>query len=355
MTSGNATGRKRPAAVAKAAGLLLLADLIAIPFVGSSTAPNPVPKQAAPTTEAPAPRIVGAFPLTGQPAHDTLLLDRPALSVKIDNAADALPQSGLNDADVVTEELVEGGLTRLMATFQSRDAKTVGPIRSARPEDPVLLQQFGGGLFAFSGASTAVLADVQANSGAVLLNPVAGDTTWYRAGDRPAPANLFSSTPGLYAQGALSGPPPPKLFVYGTVPNASTPARSVRVTFSGSATATWTWIPSVHAYARAQNGSTDVLDDRSTVSSINVVILSVRVVASGNYDVLHNPTPLELLTGFGPCWVMRDGVVVPGQWQRNGSLQLIAASGAPIALHPGRTWIELVPQGRSPQFDAGLR
>jgi hypothetical protein len=334
--------------------LVMLADIIAIPFVGHAAKAKTPPAAAALPTTTVAPRLY-AFPLTGQTT--TQRPQRPALSVKIDNAADALPQSGLNDADIVTEELVEGGLTRLMATFESRDAKVVGPIRSARPEDPLLLDELGGGLFAFSGASAAVLADVQANSGALLLGPVAGDPTWYRAPGRRAPGNLFSSTAGLYAQGARDGrrgPPPPQLFSYaGSPPGTAVAAQSANVAFSGTSSAAWTWIPSARAYARTQDGAPDVLADGSRVSTINVVILSVAVTASGNYDVLHNPTPLEVLTGTGKCWVLRSGVMIPGQWQRPSAstpLQLIDESGATIALRPGRTWIELVPQGMTPTF-----
>ena len=54
---------------------------------------------------------------------------RPALAVKIDNVTRAHPQAGLNQADVVYEELVEGGVTRLVAVFQSTSVDVVGPVR----------------------------------------------------------------------------------------------------------------------------------------------------------------------------------------------------------------------------------
>ena len=43
----------------------------------------------------------------------------------------ARPQSGVDEADVVYEELVEGGLTRLAAVFQSQDPTVVGPYAPA--------------------------------------------------------------------------------------------------------------------------------------------------------------------------------------------------------------------------------
>src|SRR5438552_16516034 len=82
------------------------------------------------TTSAPPPPPV--YPLTGLPATNPAHLARPALVVKIDNADgsgsnSARPQMGLNQADVVYEEMVEGSVTRLAAVFHSDDSDSVGP------------------------------------------------------------------------------------------------------------------------------------------------------------------------------------------------------------------------------------
>src|SRR5215216_6527619 len=79
-------------------------------------------------------------PLTGLPIDGTLVTytPRPAMVVKIDNV-DAEPQTGLNQADIVFEEIVEGRATRFAAVFNSQDHNPVGPIRSARTQDVDLL------------------------------------------------------------------------------------------------------------------------------------------------------------------------------------------------------------------------
>ncbi|MGZ6869640.1 MAG: DUF3048 domain-containing protein, partial [Frankiaceae bacterium] len=52
-------------------------------------------------------------PLTGLPvAADDPSARRPTLFIKVENAYEARPQSGLDKADVVYEELVEGGMSR---------------------------------------------------------------------------------------------------------------------------------------------------------------------------------------------------------------------------------------------------
>ena len=69
--------------------------------------------------------------------------DRPALVVKIDNVECAhRTQQGLNNADIVFEEIVEGRLTRFAAVFHSQESNPVGPIRSGRSQDVDLLGAF---------------------------------------------------------------------------------------------------------------------------------------------------------------------------------------------------------------------
>src|SRR5262245_27985461 len=88
---------------------------------GGSSGNSSAPKPATSNQAAAAP----VCPLTGLPQTGAQRADRVALAVKIDNIAPALPQAGINNADVVVEELVEGGLTRLMAIYQCQKAAQV--------------------------------------------------------------------------------------------------------------------------------------------------------------------------------------------------------------------------------------
>ena len=96
-----------------------------------------------------------AWPLTGTPGDN--VGDWPVLVVKIDNHERARPQFGVNSADVVFEEIVEGGLTRFAALYHSKEAGLVGPIRSVRTSDFDLLENLNRPLFANSGGNEAVL------------------------------------------------------------------------------------------------------------------------------------------------------------------------------------------------------
>lgn len=90
-------------------------------------------------------------PLTGLDATGDGVPARPVLAVKIENSPLARPQAALNDADIVYEEPVEGGITRFIALFQCADVDRLGPVRSARTTDPDVLVQYGIPVFAYSG------------------------------------------------------------------------------------------------------------------------------------------------------------------------------------------------------------
>lgn len=305
-----------------------------------------------PTTTAPK-----VYPLTGLPVDNPGHAARPALSVKIDNVAGSFPQVGLGQADIVTEALVEGGLTRLLATYQSQDAAQVGPIRSARPVDAALLRELGGGIFAYSGAATGEIAPSKSYSEAILLSFDAGVPAFHRVSWRQSPHNIFSSTPALWTTGMKAGAaatPPPPLFTYSPAPEGGPagPASQAYMDMSRLSSAAWTWSPAQNAWLRSQNGAPDSNSDGSRIAAQNVVIMSVAIGPSGIYDADGNQDPWVLLTGSGSAWVLRNGQVVQGTWTRSSNTVPMSLSGAAgtITLQPGHTWIELVPHPYLPRL-----
>jgi hypothetical protein len=331
-------------------GIGLVALLVLLAGCSGKSSPQAAAPASPTTTTAPA-----TFPLTGLASGGGAAAGRPALSAKIDNLDLARPQAGLNTADIVVEQPVEGGLTRLFATWQSNDAGQIGPVRSARPVDALLLRQLGPSLFAFAGASASVLQTIRRDSGATLIDPSSAPGSFQRISGRSAPHNVFSSTAALYAAGqrANSKLGPPRAFLrFAAKPSAAAkPARIARMSFSPTTRASWQWNGS--AFVRYQNGTLDRLADGSTISSTNVVVMSVAVRPDANVDVLGHHTPDPVLTGTGRVWVLRDGKVVVGTWRRAAAgspMQLLGADGKPLPVHPGRTWIELLPTPQQPSF-----
>jgi hypothetical protein len=314
--------------------------------------PSPSPTTATPSPSATAKPVAATCPLTGKPPTKGQRLGRAALAIKIDNVSDARPQSGVDRADLVIEETVEGGLTRLMAVFQCDAVPRVGPIRSARTSDSDLLRLFNGQVvFAFSGANSRALAQVRANSHAVLLSMDAGGGYFHRDYSRPAPHNVYSSTTTLLKAGVarkkgIKAPRP--VFRYGKPKAGGKAAKSASVSWP-FASAGWTW--NGHAWARTQGGTPDLMTSGHRVAASNVIIMSIDVKASGLHDVLGNASPEDVVTGSGNLWLLRDGRVYKGKWKRPTAakrLRMFDLAGRPLPLRAGRTWIELLPRPRQP-------
>jgi hypothetical protein len=291
--------------------------------------------------------------LTGLPAPSDVQ-GRPAVAVKIDNAPQARPQSGLNAADIVFDTLVEGGLSRLFAVYQSQTAPLIGPIRSARPVDADLLPLFGSPVFAYSGAARGEIAPVKDHGGATLISNDDDPRPFHRDPSRRAPSNVYASFGTLLAEGRRLGnnaaAPTSSPFVFGPY-SGGTPAATIAVTIGKLSSNTWQWDATTGQWQRDQDGTHDVTTDGGRVTATNVVALTTNIRGTGIFDASHSEDPFVEVLGSGDAWVARDGKVTRGTWSRAGihdPFTLSDATGGTMALAPGRTWVELVPTAQAP-------
>ena len=268
---------------------------------------------------------------------------RPALAVKIDNVSVARPQEGINQADVVYEELVEAGLTRLIAVFQTTGARSVGPIRSARTSDPILLEGFDRPLFAYSGANRGTRGAVAASELTDVGYDAASSLYW-RSTSRRAPHNLFSATDRLWGKYPERDEIPTSPFAFRTVldglhPSAE-PVAGVFVDF-GNAEIDYAW--NGEGWERTHNGDAHSDSDGVRVAPPNVVIQFTTYSTSS----ADSRSPEAETVGSGEAWVFTDGHVVRGRWERPDQSKpaALVANGRPIRLTPGRTWVALARAG----------
>ena len=293
------------------------------------------------------------FPLLGT-AGD--VPDRPALAVKLDNTSSGRPQSGLGEADVVVEEVVEGGLTRLLAVFHSQVPDTVGPVRSARSTDIPLLAELGRPLFAWSGANPTFAAAVHA-ADLVDVGAAAAPDAYRRSDDRSAPYNLYASPELLWAAGEASDPdagPPDALFTYraagAALPPDAEPAGGF-ATNGGGGLATdvrWTWDGTSDQWARAQDGTAHVDADGTQAHATNVVVRFTPYRDSGVRDSTGAVVPEADSVGEGDAWLLTDGHLRRGRWHKadaEAPTTYTALDGSPLELTPGPTWVEILPPG----------
>lgn len=273
--------------------------------------------------------------------------DRPALAVKVDNYVAARPQSGLDAADVVFEEPVEGGITRFVAVFQCEDAASVGPIRSARNIDIGILGQFGQPLLVNVGGINPVLANI-ADSPIVENDLRTDDSVVQHPSGRVAPYDTYAATAALWAQHPDDRTPPGAIFRYSTAAPAGTPATSVSIPYAGGPVV-WNYDPATRQYRRFYGSAPDVLEDGTQDAAANVLVQVVQVTYGPWLE--NDVGGLEVQANLyedasGPAELFRNGVRVSGTWSRyslDAPTSFVSSAGVPFALQPGRTWVELVP------------
>lgn len=129
--------------------------------------------------------------LTGQMVDEALGNRRP-VAVMMSNDKAALPQYGINRADVVYEAPAEGGINRYMAIFENYDdLERIGSVRSCRTYYTYFAREFDA-IYAHYGQSTFAkpyLANVDNINGLEAI----GTTAYYRAKDKKSPHNAYTS------------------------------------------------------------------------------------------------------------------------------------------------------------------
>jgi hypothetical protein len=331
------------AAVVAGCGIVAIAGGGGTDGADAATTTPTTPTTAATTTVTEPPPPPPTWPLTGMPVADPAALARPALAVKIDNAPEARPQVGINQADVVYEEKVEGGITRFMAVFHSQDAQPIGPVRSGRSTDIAIFSALNRPMFAWSGSNGFMAADIQASNMVDVGHTPAVDQ-YYRDGSRRAPHNLFIAgyLPMVDSHRADAGVPP-SLFSFrpaGVAPIGD-PVAHVALEF-GSVSVAFDW--NGQGWARTQNGRPHVDAAGVQAAPVNVVVQFVEY-----QEYIHGGNlPVGQLVGEGDVWVLTGGVRVIGRWVKpspEAVTQYLLPDGSPIGLTPGQTFVELVPPG----------
>lgn len=282
-------------------------------------------------------------------------LSRPALAGKIDNHPSARPQVGLDEADIVFEELVEGGLTRYIAIWHSSLPAEIGPVRSVRPMDPEIVSPFGG-IFAYSGGQVRFIQMMQE---APVYNAIHGqpdtEETFYRTSAKVAPHNVLVKAPELVDQ-HLNLPAPERQFAYApsveesTAVVAGSPVTSMNPRFSGFSSPTWEWDGTQGTFLRFQtNGAADSASSGNQIFATNVVVLQVGI------DVVED-IPTTRLVNQGKGWVATGGSILEINWFKatpESPIILTTDDGEEVRLGVGNTWIELIPNDSS-DVEAGV-
>ena len=278
---------------------------------------------------------------TGEEVTD--LLTRPAFLVKIDNHEVARPQWGINEADVVFEELVEGNITRFAAIFHSRNVTDIGPVRSARTGDFDLLSNLNSPLFGNSGGNPTVLRLLNEVDMVLVGDTNAGREAYRRYSGRRAPHNLMTGTGEIYAWADGRGGIPPQMFSYrdeeDTLPISAEQVDGIEIDYGGYQVE-YRWDDENGGWARQQQGTDHVDYDGVRVTPENVIVQFVKYGQS----VAYAGSPEVKLIGRGEAWVLTEGHLIEATWNRPTPTDITEfrdADGATVPISPGRTWVAL--------------
>lgn len=302
--------------------------------------PTPTARHGAPVLPdrdpPPAPADGGPLsPFTGLTARPA-----PVLAVKIDNAPRARPATGLEQADLIYGLPVEGGLSRLLAVFSSSVPEVVGPVRSARQADLLLLAQFGRPAVAYSGSHSALrpaLADASLDR---LTEETAG-ARYFRGASRPAPHNLYLRAAEALAAVPGATPAPDIGFRFGDAPDGGGPVAERRVGYA-SAGFGFRWSPEEERWLVALDGAPAVQAGGAALGAATVVL---QRVAFGTTTLGDPATPYPVTTGTGTATVLRDGREYPARWARpeaTAGTSFTTADGEPFPFARGQVWVVLL-------------
>lgn len=273
--------------------------------------------------------------------------DGPILAVKIDDTAPAHPQAGLEDADIVYIEQVEGGLTRLAAIFSSKIPPVIGPVRSARISDLDILQQFGRVAFAYSGAQSKLLPVIAAanleNLGAQRQSPQIYSTDPLRN----APTAMMLQAQKLMANVAAAKLPvaisKPIGWSFGEKPETGTAISSVKVSWpANSYNATWS--AKEKRWLLSQKERPNLSSSGVHLGPTTFVIQLVSITDSIYRDKGGGVTPFSETVGAGKGFILRDGLAIAANWSRPSGDQGTTwktSAGDAIKFAAGQVWIAL--------------
>lgn len=329
----------------------------------------------------PTPKTPPVWSLTGLPGPDDAQI-QPIVVIKIENDPIVRPQTGLNRADLIFEELVEGGMTRFAAIYQSDLPDEVGPVRSVRHVDVAIAEPMADA-FVFSGGARRTMKFVKRKIPTTISVINEGAPGMYRKPGLSAPHDLFikisemldsiaakkTASTGFFVRPEAKPSPtatptatPTAIGTASPTPKPSSTALTgksvtdVGVVFSSFAGPNWKWNATDKMWMRSEGIKPFLNKDGTQFGTNNLMVIEVREIDAGYHGQTGGYVPRTVLTGSGRAWVLSEGKAVEVAWQKpfvDAQMELTDLDGNPFTMPTGRTWVELVPVSAEGQSASG--
>lgn len=272
--------------------------------------------------------------------------DSPVLILKIDNSPGARPHTGLQAADIVYVEEIEGGYNRFVAVYSSNMPREVGPVRSARITDLDIVAKFGRAAFGYSGAQSRLIPALKA-ANFIDVSGLTGPAGWVRSPERVGPYDFMARPAGLLERAAQIGEVSTAKDIglrFDSAPmNGGWSVTQVDVKYPASKVG-FTWDATEKGWTVLLDGKPDIdTYSNKPVTASTVLVPIVKQSSSGFIDKWGGVTPKQETVGEGAVMVLRDGKAMWARWSRPtlADGMSITKDGQTVPLAPGQIWFVL--------------
>ena len=280
--------------------------------------------------------------LTGLMSH--FKVSTNPVAVMIENATEIRPQSGLSEAEIVYEALVEGGITRFMAVYNFENlAKKIGPVRSVRPYFLDWAEEYQPAFFHVGGSPQAL--ETIADYSIIDINEMGANEIYFLRGIRSAwPHNVYTNSSLWQTIPELESRKidfEPWQFIKVNEIFCPTDGQEIIIDFSYfNYQVKWVYDCQFGSYQRF-NGGQEHLDENGVQLITDKVI--IQFVKSWLIDIERLGMQT---TGEGKALIFQNGQVTEGSWQKKeqeSRTKFLNIEGEEVLFIPGKTWLEIVP------------
>lgn len=308
-----------------------------------------------PTPEESAPAGMARSKLTNEWIPEEKAASRP-YAIMLSNINVASPQSGIGQAGILYECLVEGGITRLMGVFDNFDADRIGSVRSARHYYVSIADEYDA-IYVHYGQSKYtqdVLDKLQVNNLSGLT--AVGNTVFYRDNKIKAPHNAFASYEGIikgtkemqyrttYRDNMTSHY---EFYKEDTDLTGGTAVSKVTVPFSKKYSPVFEYDTAKKVYKRSQFGEAHI--DANTGEQLTFKNLILQFVEESTMDE-KGRQDMNLSNASGKGYYITNGKCIKISWKKNESEESMSyfdENGNKLTVNTGKTYIGLFPDTKA--------
>lgn len=278
-------------------------------------------------------------------------------AVMINNIAEARPTAGLQDAYLVYEIVVEGGITRYLALFKDVDVAKIGSVRSSRHyyldyamENDAIYTHFGWSYVAEQQIPELGINNV--NGYTTEANAFWRDTTLNRAYEHTAFTSTAKIAEAVKNRGYRTETNKDLLLNYSvdeidlSAMSDAKSATNISIVYSGYQTASYEYDATNKVYVRSSGGKVDTdLTSKENITVKNIITYQVEDVSYNGDAKLRDLKNI----GSGTGYYITNGYAVPITWEktaRDAQTVYKYQDGTEITVNDGNTFIQIQPKGK---------